>query len=111
MPIQILTSVIAIILPITIAYINKSAEVKRLRNEKLLLECSRDRRENYYKDYIQRLEARIDRLSNEKFHSAKIPPNTIKAVKYAMIRAHPDNGGKEEDFIMFQSVYKELTGK
>lgn len=95
----------------TIVLINKSTQVKQLKEEKLLIERSRDRWENYYRDYIQRLEMRIDRLTKEKIYGEEMPPDTIKAVKYAMTRAHPDNGGKEEDFIKFQEVYEKLTGK
>ncbi|AXF52279.1 MAG: DnaJ domain-containing protein [Caudoviricetes sp.] len=31
-----------------------------------------------------------------------------EAVRYAMVKAHPDNGGKQEDFIRFQECYKRL---
>lgn len=110
MLVQIAVSVAAAAISLsTIAFVGKSVEVKRLREEKLLLERSRDGWEEYYRDYIRRLEVRIDRLVKVKSCSTNILPNTIKAVKYAMIRAHPDNGGKEEDFIMFQKLYKELT--
>lgn len=34
--------------------------------------------------------------------------DVLDAVRYAMIRAHPDNGGKEEDFIKFRQVYEKL---
>lgn len=35
-------------------------------------------------------------------------PDVISAVKYAMTKAHPDNGGKQEDFIKFRQVYEKL---
>lgn len=41
----------------------------------------------------------------------KIPQGTIEAVKYAMKKSHPDNGGNAEDFMRFQKVYEELTRK
>lgn len=34
--------------------------------------------------------------------------DVIAAVKYAMTKAHPDNGGKQEDFIKFRQVYEKL---
>lgn len=37
-----------------------------------------------------------------------IPDDTIDAVKYAMVRSHPDNGGNPEDFIKFRKVYKKI---
>lgn len=33
----------------------------------------------------------------------------IDAVRYAMKKAHPDNGGNAEDFIRFSAVYETLT--
>lgn len=39
-----------------------------------------------------------------------IPEGTIDAIKYAMIKSHPDNGGKQEDFIRFRKLYEELRG-
>ena len=30
------------------------------------------------------------------------------AVKYAMKKAHPDNGGKQEDFIKFNNLYNKI---
>lgn len=32
----------------------------------------------------------------------------VDAVKYAMKAAHPDNGGKQEDFIKFNSLYNKI---
>lgn len=40
-----------------------------------------------------------------------IPQDTIEAVKYAMKKSHPDNGGNAEDFKKFRDVYEELTRK
>ena len=45
------------------------------------------------------------------------PPSNLKnnkdlvdAVKRGMMAAHPDKGGKTEDFIRFRAVYEELKG-
>ena len=38
-----------------------------------------------------------------------IPDGTAEAVKYAMKKAHPDNGGNAEDFMKFKKIYEELT--
>lgn len=43
------------------------------------------------------------------YSAPPIPQGTIEAVKYAMKKSHPDNGGNAEDFVRFQKVYKELT--
>lgn len=47
----------------------------------------------------------------ERFETKSVPHNTIEAVKYAMKKSHPDNGGNAEDFMLFQKVYDELTRK
>ena len=41
----------------------------------------------------------------------EIPKGTIDAVRFAMKVSHPDNGGKEEDFIKYSEVYQKLTGR
>lgn len=41
----------------------------------------------------------------------EIPKGTIQAVKDAMKRSHPDNGGNAEDFAMYRRAYNILTGK
>lgn len=34
-----------------------------------------------------------------------------KAVKYAMKKSHPDEGGNEEDFKKFRKIYEEMEDK
>lgn len=31
-----------------------------------------------------------------------------EAVRYAMLKSHPDNGGKQEDFIKFRKLYETI---
>ena len=82
------------------------------RSEKERIERSRDRWELYYKGYIQKLEHMVDELMKRRTsNNSNISPDTIQAVKYAMKRAHPDNGGNADDFIRFQKCYEELTRK
>lgn len=47
-------------------------------------------------------------LKNIKSTSRIVPSNTLEAIRYAMKCAHPDNGGKAEDFIKYQKCYEEL---
>lgn len=61
-----------------------------------------------------RLRQQIERyerteMFNGFYKKPSIPQGTIEAVKYAMKKAHPDNGGNTEDFMRFQKVYEELT--
>ena len=37
------------------------------------------------------------------------PEGTIDAVKLAMKVSHPDNGGKDTDFIKYRNLYTQLT--
>ena len=52
-----------------------------------------------------------NRTRNHVHNSPNISKNTIDAVYYAMKKAHPDNGGKEEDFIKFKKLHDELTSR
>lgn len=47
----------------------------------------------------------------EESTTMSIPQDTISAVRYAMKRAHPDNGGSADDFMRFKKCYEELTGR
>lgn len=66
---------------------------------------------------IKTLTALIDAtkdIKSYKDHSHSktlIPAGTIEAVKEAMKRAHPDNGGNEEDFRKYRRAYNVLMGK
>lgn len=54
------------------------------------------------------------RLLNSQFNcktTKEIPKETIDAVKLAMKVSHPDNGGKQEDFIKYRELYNKLTNK
>ena len=37
-----------------------------------------------------------------------MPAEVKETVKYAMIKSHPDNGGKQEDFIKFKKCYENI---
>lgn len=39
----------------------------------------------------------------------KVSPDIKDAVHYAMVHAHPDNGGKQEDFIKFRKCYERIN--
>lgn len=39
----------------------------------------------------------------------QVPEGTIDAVKLAMKVSHPDNGGKDTDFIKYRNLYTQLT--
>ena len=35
-------------------------------------------------------------------------PEIQEAIHYAMLKSHPDNGGKQEDFIKFRNLYERV---
>lgn len=72
------------------------------------------------KSLVEKLRRENDRLEHLYFvlrnrvpsaPPREIPKGTIQAVKEAMKRAHPDNGGNAEDFEMYRRAYNVLTGK
>ena len=73
-------------------------------------ETDRDqfRKQTKWLEYQNSLLKEAVRL-NEK--TKEIPKGTIQAVKEAMKRSHPDNGGNAEDFQMYRRAYNVLTGK
>ena len=40
-----------------------------------------------------------------------ITPDIKEAVHYAMIKAHPDNEGNQEDFIKFRKLYERINNE
>lgn len=77
----------------------------RSRNAELL-------RENMQlKSIIGAYRSAYGNSSANTYSASKVPQGTIEAVKYAMKKAHPDNGGNAEDFIKYKKVYEELTDK
>ena len=60
------------------------------------------------KDYEELL-CQVDK--NQQKTSTVANADMLYAVKYAMKHAHPDCGGKQEDFIRFHKVYNELRGR
>lgn len=42
---------------------------------------------------------------------SRMTADVVDAIKYAMKRSHPDNGGKEEDFIKFKKIFDDLIEK
>lgn len=43
-----------------------------------------------------------------KENNSTIDSNVKEAVRYAMLRSHPDNGGKSEDFVKFRKLYERM---
>lgn len=77
-------------------------------------------REKALRDKVMKYESEIWRLritakynytfsnNNHSTSSKIIPKDTLKYMKLALKVTHPDNGGKAEDFIKCNEVYKKL---
>lgn len=59
----------------------------------------------------EQLKTIIRELDSQKRATKYIPEGTIDAVKEAMKRSHPDNGGNAKDFQKYRRAYNVLTGK
>ena len=87
-----------------LSYLKKCCQ---LLNTKETLEILEGRYEfeltknRYYKNELHQMKV----LSNQR---KKYSDSVKEAVHYAMQKSHPDNGGKQEDFIKFQKLYKSM---
>lgn len=55
---------------------------------------------NVYREYVK--------LLMKPDISKPITPDIEEAVRYAMVKSHPDNGGKSEDFVKFRKLYERM---
>lgn len=95
-----LSAVLIVTLIILFACISKKMEVEEL---KIKNETQRLSYSSVYRDYVKLL---------MKPDALKPTTSGIKeAVHYAMIKAHPDNGGKQEDFVKFRKLYERMNNE
>ena len=73
--------------------------------------------ESQYAEEIKRLSSRVERLQERNLELREnssrlikegLPNGTMDAVRYAVKKSHPDNGGNAEDFIKFNEILKKL---
>ena len=75
--------------------------------DKLEYELSKERSKRHIAEinnYAMRMQ--LNAMQKSSLYSSD--SDVIAAVKYAMTKAHPDNGGKTEDFVKFRQVYEKL---
>ena len=60
-----------------------------------------------------RYERKMDRMrqTNVTYNKEETRSDVNDAVKYAMKKSHPDNGGSADDFRKFRELYEEMEGK
>lgn len=83
-----------------------SVEYKELYSNYLSAKTWAD---TYYQRYMSYLYKGFDKPTTKVIREC--PAGTLEAVKLAMKVSHPDNGGKQEDFIKYRQIYLKLTGK
>lgn len=87
---------------------------KRLEKEKYhtAVATKAYEQEHQIAEQLKEIIRELDATKNAtKYIPAYIPAGTIEAVKEAMKRSHPDNGGNAEDFQMYRRAYNVLIGK
>ena len=96
-----LSAVLIVTLIILFACISENINLK-MEVEKLKIknETQRLSYSSIYRDYVKLL-MKPDALK----------PTTPDAIHYAMIKAHPDNGGKQEDFVKFRKLYERMNNE
>ena len=79
---------------------NLKMEVDKLKRQN---EIQRFKYSSVYREYV--------RLLMEPDTSKPTTPDIKEAVHYAMVKAHPDNGGKQEDFVKFRKLYERMNNE
>ena len=87
----------------------RTNELLRNKNKELYTELYQTREEKVRWEQLYYSEA--TRLKTRYSSQREIPKGTVQAVKEAMKRSHPDNGGNAEEFQMYRRAYNVLTGK
>lgn len=62
----------------------------------------------YKRMYLKATELNYYYASNPTKAKVNVDKDLLDAVKRGMMAAHPDKGGKQEDFIRFNKVYNDL---
>lgn len=76
----------------------------KMKNDELRMQNVRLRLDflSVYQDYTSLL------MKPNKSKSTPMASEIQEAIHYAMLKAHPDNGGKQEDFIKFRNLYERV---
>ena len=99
-----LNAVLIVTLIILFACISKNINLKMEVDElKRQNEIQRFKYSSIYRGYA--------RLLMEPDALKPTTPDLKEAVHYAMVKAHPDNGGKQEDFVKFRKLYERMNNE
>ena len=97
---------------IPLAIVWRTNKILRDKNKELYNElCITRSEKNRYQRLYYSEATKIIKSYPSHSVSKEIPKGTIQAVKEAMKRSHPDNGGNAEDFQMYRRAYNVLIGK
>ena len=78
--------------------LKRQNEIQRFKYSSIYLKYS-----SIYREYV--------RLLMEPGTLKSTTPDIKEAVHYAMVKAHPDNGGKQEDFVKFRKLYERMNNE
>lgn len=81
---------------------DKNKEIEILKSDIGLLNS----RVSFYKAQYDFLKNTINTMDN--YNKVGNNQQIIDAIKYAMKKSHPDNGGKAEDFKKFRDLYNSM---
>lgn len=101
----IIVVIIFIILFIIYKFIDYKLEINNLKKQNAILT---NRCKQYYAKLIFITKYNAPYMYNIKSSNTK-NQDVIEAVKFARNKAHPDNGGTNEEFIKFNKLYQELV--
>lgn len=106
-PVSALTSIVLMLILIFAIMISNNAKLIETQTErdKIMLDYTRMTQLNMH------LRSLLQDLDKKKNETSPLPEGTIQAVREAMKRSHPDNGGNAKDFQMYKKAYDILTKK
>ena len=96
----VLVATLIILLACVNGNMNLKMEVDKLKRQN---EIQRFKYSSVYREYV--------RLLMEPGTLKSTTPDIKEAVHYAMVKAHPDNGGKQEDFVKFRKLYERMNNE
>lgn len=85
----------------------KNNKIKSLNNEIRIKDMEIQNKNNIIRHLS--MNAYISKQIINERSNVNVTNDMVEAVKYAMKKAHPDNGGNQELFIKFRKVYEEMV--
>lgn len=107
--------IIALVILLLFSFFNNSRLVEKNRKIRIDVETLQRRileetnRNLYYERIIEEFNNQGVFRTKQYSQNNNNNPQIIEAIKYAMKKSHPDNGGNAEDFKKFRDLYIYIT--